>query len=297
MRKTRKLNNALDECLERLLLKGETVEQCLQSFPEYADELKPLLETALSVKQASAIQPRPELRDRARYQLYSVLQNTAPKKSHSFFNWQPQWAVVLTAVLVFLLAGSGTVAAASSSMPDQVLYPVKLATEKVRLALTPSSIGKAELYARLADKRVEEIARMADESKAEQIERVTQGLNTYLTRIIDLSSVKKIKDGAVPVAPAAAEAPELKRALEPEKAPAPSVATGLAERGKEKGGKDGRREKLRETVAHYASSHPERLRALLDKVPPEDRPALLRAIAVSEDGYKKALESLDEDGD
>ncbi|MBI2980026.1 MAG: hypothetical protein HYY41_04260 [Chloroflexi bacterium] len=290
MRKSRKLNNALDACLEQLLIKGETVEQCLQSFPEYADELKPLLETALSVKQVSAIQPRPELRDKARYQLYSVLQGMLPRKSLSSFSWRPQWAVVLTAVLVFLLVGSGTVAASANSMPDQPLYPVKLATERVRLILTPSSLGKAELYARLADKRVEEIVRMADDSELEKVEQTTRRLDAYLARITDLSAIQRIKDGAVTV-PAVAESPELKRALEAEKAP---LMFEQAERGKEKSAKDDRREKLRETVVHYAFSHPERLRALLSKVPPSARPALLRAIAISEDGYKRALESIDD---
>ncbi len=78
MRKSREFDDALDACLERLLVEGETLEQCLQSFPEYVAELKPLLETALSVKQVSAIQLRPELRDKARYQFFSALQGMDP---------------------------------------------------------------------------------------------------------------------------------------------------------------------------------------------------------------------------
>ncbi len=87
MRKSREFDNVLDECLERLLVKGETVEQCLRSFPEHADELEPLLETALATKQASAIQPRPEFRDRARYQFYAALQERERKRSRPFFSW------------------------------------------------------------------------------------------------------------------------------------------------------------------------------------------------------------------
>ena len=33
---SREFDNILDECLERLLVKGETIEQCLQSYPEHA---------------------------------------------------------------------------------------------------------------------------------------------------------------------------------------------------------------------------------------------------------------------
>ncbi|GAH90833.1 unnamed protein product, partial [marine sediment metagenome] len=104
-------------------------EQCLQSYPEQAAELKPLLQTALVVKKASAIQPRAEFKAKARYQFRSALQEVASRGSRPFFGWLPRWATVVTIVLVLLLAGGGTVAAASNSMPDSPLYPVKLATE------------------------------------------------------------------------------------------------------------------------------------------------------------------------
>ncbi len=118
--KNRKFNDILDECLERLLAKGETLEQCLQSHPEQAAELKPLLETALATKRASAIEPRSEFRARARYQFHSALQTIESKRP--IFGWLPRWATVVTIALVLLLAGGGgTVAAAAGSMPDEPL--------------------------------------------------------------------------------------------------------------------------------------------------------------------------------
>ena len=68
-------------------------------------------------------------------------------------------------LLVVCLVGGGTVFAASGSMPDSPLYPVKLATEHVQLALTFSDIGKAEANARLADKRVQEIVYLTGKDK------------------------------------------------------------------------------------------------------------------------------------
>ncbi|MFC1943068.1 DUF5667 domain-containing protein [Chloroflexota bacterium] len=295
MKRSRKFENVLDECLGRLLVKGETVEQCLQSFPEHADELKPLLETALVVKEASAIQPRPELRDKARYQFYSALQGMKPKKSRLVFGWQPLWATVVAIVLVFLLAGGGTVAAAAGSMPDEPLYTVKLATEQARLVLTPSSLGKAELYAKLADRRVLEIVRMAGEGKPEQIERTARRLDAYLTRIADLASTQEVADGEPRAllgkgAPAVKEAPIPEPALAVERAP---LLPGRAEEGKKARVRVEHRARLRATVSRHAVNHPARLRTLLEKVPPSARPALLQAIAVSENGYEKALKSLD----
>ncbi len=54
-----------------------------------------------------------------------------------------------------------------------------------------------------------------------------------------------------------------------------------------------RRGRLRATMVHQADNHSARLRALLETVPESAKPALLRAIAVSEAGYEKALKSLD----
>src|SRR4030067_66240 len=122
MNKPRTFEDVLDECLGRLLVENQTVEQCLQSFPEHSKELKPMLETALAARKVSAIQPRSEFKERARQQFNSALQETGRQKSrtslHLGWVWQRSWATAVTVVLVILLAGGGTVYAASGSMPD-----------------------------------------------------------------------------------------------------------------------------------------------------------------------------------
>jgi len=239
MKKRKEFDNILDECLERILTRGETIEQCLASYPEQAAELEPLLQTALSTKETLAIKPRPEFRDRARYQLLAELREMEEKRQRrfAFFSWQPRWATAVIAVLILVLASGSTVAAASGSMPDEPLYPVKLATERVRLALTPSALGKAELYAKLADKRVAEIIKMADKGKLEQVERTTQRLNNQLVAIVSLVSPAEREPAALMAPPEAAqEAPSPPVAEEPREkkpgvvlAPAPPAATEEAQ--------------------------------------------------------------------
>jgi hypothetical protein len=209
MNKEKEFDNILDECLERILTRGETVGQCLARYPELAAELEPLLQTALSTKETLAIKPRPEFRERARYQLRTALQEMEEKRQRrfAFFSWQPQWVTAVVAVLILLLASSGTVAAAGNSMPDGTLYPVKLATEKVRLVLTPSALDKAELYAKLADKRVNEIVKMADKGKLEQVEQTTERLNAQLVAMAGLVGAPE-EDTAVLTAPAPSAAPQ-----------------------------------------------------------------------------------------
>lgn len=311
MRKSKELDNIMDECLERLLAKGETIEQCLRSFPEHASELKPLLETALAINnEISSIQPSPEVRDKARYQFHSALQGIEQKRSRSFFSMQPGWATTIAIVLAIVLVGGGTVAAAGGSMPDNPLYSVKLATEQVQLALTPSSLGKAELYAKLADRRVTEIASMADESKPEKIEQATQRLDAYLTRIADLASIQETRgwlmtskeaatlpDTTVPAPPGVRETPTVEVTPAPtvvEPAPPVEEAPLLAELSR-----DGAqtnidpRTKLKATVERQAFDNTAQLRALLETAPPSAVPALERAITVSETGYEKALKALE----
>ncbi len=298
MRQARELDNVLDECLERLLVASETIEQCLRRFPAYQDELEPLLEMALAAKKASAIQPRPEFRDKARYQFHSALQEMEPKKGRPFFvwSWWPRWATVSVAIVLgLLLVGGSTVAAASGSMPGEPLYPVKLAAEQVQLAFTPSALGKAELYAKLADRRVVEIVDMAGKNEPGQIERAAQRLDVYLTKIADLSSTQKVTAGLA-MAPADEEALAAEEGTLAKEAPAVEEEPLLSERAgdfQEAPVMIDRRARLRATVVRYAIDHPARLRAALETISPSVRPALLRAIAISEIGYEKALESLD----
>jgi len=291
--KNKRFDDILNECLDRLLMEGQTVEQCLDSYPEEADKLKPLLQVAMATRRASALQPSLDFRTRARYQFHSALRDMEAKRSRSFFGWLPQWATVVTTVLVCLLVvGGGTVFAAGNSMPDEPLYPMKLATERVQLILTPSGIGKAELYAKLADRRVAEIERMVSKNKPEQVERTAQRLNTCLMMVASLLSVQGAGEEKVMLAPAP-RAPAAVEMTPEETVPEESVPEA---RTWGKGGgseRTARLAKFRRKMLRSATDHPAALRAMLRKAPESARPALLRAIAISEAGYEKALRALD----
>ncbi len=202
MNQNDRFDDILNECLDRIL-RGETVDQCLQSYPEQAGELEPLLRTALAAKTASHIQPRPEFRARARYEFQSALRDMEARKSRrrSFLNWhwqwqwQSGWAIAMIAVLVIVIAGGSTVAASRNSMPDEFLYPVKITAENVQLALTPSEVGKAELNARYAEKRAEEIVYMVAQDNPQDVQAVAQLMNDNLRNINTLIEKEAVRDG------------------------------------------------------------------------------------------------------
>jgi hypothetical protein len=299
----KEFDNILDDCLERLLVKGEGLEQCLERYPAQADELRPLLETALAAREASAIQPRPDFRARARYQFQSALKETAAGKSRTSWGWFPRWATAVAVVLVLVLAGGGTVFAADSSMPDSPLYSVKLATEQVRLALTPSQMGKARLCAELADRRVAEIAYMADKGDAQQVELITQRLDDKLDLLVVLVGGEKAAEPEMLMVPAPTTPPPTTTAPTTGETPPPAEdaappVTAVPQEGRGWGGGDdsaqnGNRAQLRDTLVTDAASNRAVLNEALDKAPERARDALRRALEVSDDGYEQALEALE----
>ncbi len=307
MKRGKEFDNILDECLERLLVEGEAVEQCLDSFPEDAAELEPLLRTAMAVNKAVAVQPDLEFKARARYQFQSLLEEAKPKRWFVFPGWQPRWAVAIATFLAVVLVGAGTVMAADSSMPGNPLYPVKLATEQVRLAFTRSDIRKAELYATLADKRIAEIAYMVDKDMLKHVDITVQRLNKHLDKI---NSLPLAGEAVVALLEAPAEAPLQREKAMPGEAEVVEGAGVMEEAGVEvmeemETADEGAppptpayaqatpRARLRILLERYAVNHPAKLRALLDIVPESAKPALRKAIALSVATYKQVLEDLD----
>jgi len=183
----KEFKDILDECLQRMLVDGESPEECLAAYPQHADELKPLLITAFSAKQtADSLEPRPEFKASARYQFRTALQEAAPRKTRLFPAWRFRWATALTAILFMLMAGSGLVVASGTSMPDNPLYSVKLAVEQMQLNLTFSDLGKANLYAKFSDRRVSEIMHMAQKGDASRVMAGTDLLGNQLAMISNL---------------------------------------------------------------------------------------------------------------
>ncbi len=294
MGKTKEFDNILNECLERLLMGGETIEQCLVRYPEQAVELRPLLETAMATKRVSSIQPRPEFRSRARYQFRAALQEATPRKGFFAFAW-PVWATVVAIVLALLLSGGGTVAMAANSMPDEPLYSVKLATEQVRLAFTLSDIGKADLNARFADHRVAEITAIANRADPEDLDKATELLNEHLEKVAVLAETWVGEEEANMLrAPTLAPGPAQIAPTAPEPAPAPA-APPTPEEGQKymEGPVDGELAKLRMEVEKNAIRHTAMLREMLETAPESTKPALRRALAIAETRYQQALEAVD----
>ncbi|MFC1899122.1 DUF5667 domain-containing protein [Chloroflexota bacterium] len=280
----KEFDNILNECIEKLLVQGEILEQALKDYPQQADELRPLLELVLSVREAASIEPRSEFKARARYEFRSALQETASQKSRHIFGWLPRWATAAAISLSILLAGSGTIAASGNNMPDDTFYPIKLITEQTQLVLTFSDESKAKLHAEFADRRINEIIYVANRGDVQKLEAITQRLGNRLAMLASLVSPGEMLS--------AEEAEESKPMALESSAPLMQSGTFESDRVSPANGNN-KRGNLRNTIAQNAANHSAALRAALDRAPEPARAGLNRAINVTQIGYARAMRGWD----
>ena len=167
----RGLDDILDECLDRLA-SGEGIDECASRYPEHRAELLPMLRVAAAMmKAASTTAYRPESKARGLNRLTNaVAQGGVSRRAwYSRVAW-PRGVprpLVAGVVAVFMTAGMafGTGVASSDSVPGDPLYWVKTQKENITLMLPRSDMGKAQLHARLARERVDEMDRLADKEE------------------------------------------------------------------------------------------------------------------------------------
>ncbi|MBI1886069.1 MAG: hypothetical protein HYS09_07150 [Chloroflexi bacterium] len=154
----------LDECLAALA-QGLPLEACLARYPRHADELRPLLSVAQQVRRLPVARPRATAQAAAWQRFYhrsSALRMARPYRS---FPWLRPLAIAASVLLALIVAGGGTIYAASKSQPDSFLYPLKLATEDARLWFVFDDKDKARILLDQSETRVEEITGLVDEDK------------------------------------------------------------------------------------------------------------------------------------
>ncbi len=195
------LETILDDCLARLA-QGESIETCLAEYPQWAEELRPLLELG-SLLHMMAV---PAAQEAARQQGEERLKRRLRSRSRS--GWLPAlvsipsqilslWKDTITnflevfmmkkafaslALVVALLFGSGalTAFASQNALPGDALYPVKTALEDARLALTSNHAAAARLALQLSERRVQELTALAQAGRFDDMQAAAQRLNAHL---------------------------------------------------------------------------------------------------------------------
>ena len=251
----------VQEGLDAIASGRTDLEVFLAAHPSDADDLRPVLETAVALDRAVNVEPRPAFRYAARADFADRVQ------ARSRRSWFSGWTLALRPVAIGLFAivvasslGFGTVAASEDSTPGQPLYGVKLAQESLRLAVARDELDRAGLHARFADRRVEELARVGGDPSAEQ--------RSYLAH-------------------------EIAANLQ-------SVAQTLERERQQGGPRPETRAKLARIAAQLHSSRlsdPEVVRRVLAQTPPEQRPLIMGLLRLAQEEYQRTLQSLPAEGD
>lgn len=212
-----KFDDILNASLERLIAKGESLHDILKSYPENASRLEPLLKTAVIVSRTVGADPGAEFKGKALsgFQASAVAAQKDTVKRGFAWPWARRraWVMAGSIILAVMVAAGTTAFAAAASMPDEPLYPVKLATEQIRTVVTSSSLGKAKLEARLAEKRIEELSYMINKDNSEVAERVSERLYRHYSRIEKLVQDELANPEQTDSAPGKRPVPKPQRAL------------------------------------------------------------------------------------
>ena len=173
------VDDVLNECIERLA-DGETVEQCLASYPDFAVELEPLLRTSASTMNvAAAITHREEAKQRSRYNFASAVADREKVSKQGWLgrligptNWRVKLARTALVAVGVVVLGTGTAygatVASEDSVPGDPLYAVKTLKEDISLRMPKSDLARAKEHAHLANVRTEEVGTLIDRGRMEQ---------------------------------------------------------------------------------------------------------------------------------
>lgn len=161
-------DTVLAQCMEDVQRQYRTLDECLQTYPQYAEQLKPLLMAGLitlrmkppqlSAKSAAALE------NRLRGEMQTHPRRLKPRSSTGY-GFRRLAAVLVIALFLAFGSSAGLVAASSNTLPGDPLYGIKRLWEAIILALSPLTGPQEVLWQRIAQTRLDEIERLAAEDR------------------------------------------------------------------------------------------------------------------------------------
>lgn len=207
-------SDILDNAINRYST-GESMPEILTAYPEHATELMQLLQTARVLEKSGrpivALSKQAEKADRAAFlrQIQGLPETNSGllaslslwignlpemmltvKNRLQIKEWSPMSMIVVrVALAVVLLFGAvgGTAVAAADSLPDSPLYSVKTAVEDIRIGLTNDPIDQAHLQLVLAQTRIQEMVKLA-QNGGEPGEATLTRLQNHLETALQLAA-------------------------------------------------------------------------------------------------------------
>ncbi|MDD1751316.1 MAG: DUF5667 domain-containing protein, partial [Methanothrix sp.] len=157
-----RLEEILEICLEKLEA-GVAPEDILSSFPDQANELRPLLLAIVEGRQLAAeISPQPSAQTLSRAQFLTAAAGLAPAPRKLRFTLLHLRLATSSLIVVGILAAVllGTGLASAAALPGDVFYPVKLMVEQIQLNIVQDPPARLELQENYDDRRLAEVERL-----------------------------------------------------------------------------------------------------------------------------------------
>ena len=152
------LSTALNDCIDRLA-KGQSLEDCLHTYPDHAQELRPMLEAGFLVRH-TRVSPGEiaQAKDRVRFQLEEHRRERRSIRPIGLAR------ISGSMLIVTLLVAVGLGLLAENSLPGDLLYGVKRLTENVRQFASGNTLGT-----QFAQRRVSEVATLLAQKRVADV--------------------------------------------------------------------------------------------------------------------------------
>jgi hypothetical protein len=184
----------LDRSLARIQSGEATLSEILSEHPNEADELQPLLWTALATRRELISDgPSASYRANSTKRLMNLLRATTKRSRVKTarrlrWSWKPAYALASLLLAFSLLASSFGVAYASEdALPGDALYGVKRALERVSLAFSTSAVGDSRLLIQHAERRLQEVEQLIALNRQEDLGTALGGYEDAVSEALDLA--------------------------------------------------------------------------------------------------------------
>lgn len=177
-----KLYEILEICLNEIE-RGADVDTVLFRYPEFADELRPILESSVKAKAMAVPAPTQKVvrRNRAKLLQHAAEMREAKSAPVSRRVWSVplrRALVTLTVVTVLFVSSTGLVRASSNTLPGDNLYPVKRTWEDVKLLFTFNPDNRQALELEHENERLDELHELFAEGRSAEVD-----FAGYVTRL------------------------------------------------------------------------------------------------------------------
>ncbi len=167
----KKLVDALENCL-RALEKDETLDSALKRYPFLAERLRPLLESAQAARKVHQLPVPQNAQTRGRARVLSAaaqLREGRSPRRRTGFAWRVAVAT-LVAIAFIAVGGNDLLTASASSLPGDILYPLKRTVEDTRLTFSSDPAQRQQLQEEFKQRRVQETETLIAEGRIESVE-------------------------------------------------------------------------------------------------------------------------------